>query len=168
MSPKLRTMLILIAVVLPLDQVSKYWVDRNVSPFAPIVVIDGFFNITHARNPGMALGLFQEVPVAAYVVLTIAALGMILSFFRRVPPTDLLSALALGLITSGALGNLVDRVLRGEVVDFLQFDLGLFVFPDFNVADSAIVVGVALLLLEVLASEAEEEGARRDGGSQAA
>ena len=75
---------------------------------------------------------------------------------RQVAPGDRLSASALGLIVSGALGNLIDRVARQEVVDFLQFDLGLFVFPDFNVADSAIVIGVGLLLLDVITSEAEE------------
>jgi signal peptidase II len=85
------------------------------------------------------------------------ALVMIGSFFRRIEPNDRLSAVSLGLIVSGALGNLIDRVARGgEVVDFLQFNLGLFVFPDFNVADSAIVIGVVLLLLDVVTHETED------------
>ena len=151
----MRTLLIVVACVLPLDYLTKLWVVHNVSPLEPIVVIDGFFRITHARNPGMALGLFQDVSVWVFIVLVCAALAMILSFFRQVPADDRLSATALGLITAGALGNLADRVVRHEVVDFLQFDLGLFIFPDFNVADSAIVIGVALLLLDVVASEAE-------------
>jgi signal peptidase II len=164
-TPKLRTLLLIVAVVLPLDQISKIWVSRHVSPMDPIVLIDGFFRITHARNPGMALGLFQDAPVVGFIALTLVALGLILSFFRRVPDSDVLSATALGLILAGALGNLIDRVLRGEVVDFLQFDLKLFVFPDFNFADSAIVIGVLLLLLEVVASEAgagEEAGKPQD------
>ena len=81
---------------------------------------------------------------------------MIASFFRSIEPHDRLSAVSLGLIISGALGNLIDRLARGgEVVDFLQFNLGLFVFPDFNVADMAISFGVALLLLDVVTQETE-------------
>jgi signal peptidase II len=163
MSPKLRTVLAILAVVVPLDQLTKWWVSENVSPYEPIAVIDGFFRITHARNPGGALGMFQDVPVYVFIVLTLVALWLVLSFYRRIPPGDLLSATALGLILSGALGNLIDRVRQGEVVDFLQFDLGLFVFPDFNVADSAIVIGVALLLIDVVALEAEH-GAREPSG----
>ena len=70
MTPKLRAVLIVMAVVLPLDQLTKGWVASNVSPFRPLVVIEGFFSITHARNPGMALGLFPEVPVLAFVAFT--------------------------------------------------------------------------------------------------
>ena len=156
MTPKLKALLTVMVVILPLDQLTKYWIATNVSPHAPIRVIEGFFSITHARNPGAALGLAQDVPVFVFIVLTCVALGLIGSFYRKVSPADSLSGTALGLILAGAIGNLVDRVLRGEVVDFLQFDLGLFIFPDFNVADSAIVIGVGLLLLDVVTSETEE------------
>jgi signal peptidase II len=163
MSPKLRTVLVILLVVLPLDQVTKWWVAENVSPFEPIVLVEGFFRITHARNPGGALGFFQGVPPIVFIGLTLVALWLVASFYRSIPKGDVLSATALGLILSGALGNLADRVRHGEVIDFLQFDLSLFVFPDFNVADSAIVVGVALLLLDVVALEAEH-GAREASG----
>ena len=156
MTPKLRTLLIIVAVLLPLDQATKVWVATQVSPADPIQLIPGFLAITHARNPGMALGLFQDVPVAIFVVLTLVALGLVLSFFRNVAPNDVRSAAALGLILAGALGNLLDRSFRGEVIDFIQFNLSLFVFPDFNVADSAIVIGVLLLLVDVVTSEAEQ------------
>ena len=72
---------------------------------------------------------------------------------KRIDPADKLSAVALGLIISGAFGNLFDRLVRHEVIDWAQFNLGLFIFPDFNVADSAIVIGVALLLLDVVTQE---------------
>ncbi len=155
MSPKLRILLAIVVIVFPLDQLTKLWIAANVSPFEPLVLIDGFLQLTHARNPGMALGLFQSVPVFVFIGLTLVALWLVVSFFRRIPAGDVLSATALGLILAGALGNLVDRALRGEVIDFIQFDLGLFIFPDFNVADSAIVIGVALLLVDVVALEAE-------------
>jgi signal peptidase II len=155
MTPKLRTLLASLIFVLPLDYLTKLWVSTNVSPYQPITIIEGFFQITHSRNPGMAFGLLQNVHVGFFIVLTLVALGLILSFYRSVDPNDRLAASSLGLILAGALGNLYDRIVQGKVVDFLHFDLGLFEFPDFNVADSAIVIGVGLLLLEVAASETE-------------
>jgi len=160
MTPKLRTLLSIIAVVVPLDQLTKSlvvaYVERG-SYWAPFAALDGFFRVTHARNPGAALGFAQGLPVWVFVVLAVVALVMIASFFRKLEATDRLSAVSLGLIISGALGNVIDRVARGgEVVDFLQFNLGLFIFPDFNVADAAISVGVALLLLDVVTQETEE------------
>ncbi|MEE8557430.1 MAG: signal peptidase II [Myxococcota bacterium] len=137
-------------LVLPLDQATKAWVEANVHPLHPLPVIEGFFQITHARNPGGALGLFQETPVVVFIVLTIFAIGLVTSFYRQVAADDRLSLVALGLILGGAFGNLTDRLMRGEVVDFLQFDLKLFIFPDFNVADSAIVIGVVLLLRDLV------------------
>ncbi|MEE8313221.1 MAG: signal peptidase II [Myxococcota bacterium] len=150
MTPKLRTLGIVICTVIPLDQLTKYWVATSVSPWEPISVIDGLFRITHSRNPGAAFGLAQNLPVWVFVGLTLVALWMILSFYRGLEADDHLQATSLGLILAGALGNLSDRLVRGEVVDFLQFDFGIFIFPDFNVADSAIVIGVGLLLLEAL------------------
>ena len=158
MSPKLRTLLILIAVIVPLDQLTKYLVVTNIehgSYAVPIAALDGFLRFTHSRNPGAALGLAQGVHVYFFVALTLVALGLIGSFFRRIEPNDRLSAVSLGLIVSGAMGNLLDRIIRGEVIDWAQFNLGLFIFPDFNVADSAIVIGVALLLLDVVTQETE-------------
>ncbi len=127
MTPKLRTLLALIAVIVPLDQITKSLVSAYIergSYWVPIEMLDGFFRVTHARNPGGALGLAQGLPVIVFVVLALVALVMIGSFFRRIEPGDRLSAVSLGLIVSGAVGNLIDRILRGgEVVDFLQFDL---------------------------------------------
>ena len=166
MTPKLRTLLALMAVISPLDQITKSLVSAYIergSYWAPIAALEGFFRVTHARNPGGALGLAQGVPVLVFIVLSLVALVMIGSFFRRIEPNDRLSAVSLGLIVSGALGNLIDRVARGgEVVDFLQFNLGLFVFPDFNVADSAIVIGVVLLLLDVVTHETEDGVTRQN------
>ena len=82
---------------------------------------------------------------------------MILSFYRGLAADDHRQAISLGLILAGALGNLIDRLTRGEVVDFLQFDFGIFIFPDFNVADSAIVIGVGLLLLEAFTQRTREK-----------
>lgn len=162
MSPKLRILLVLAPLVFGLDQLTKWWVMTNVSPFEPIVVIEGFFRITHAKNSGMALGLLQGTHWSVFVVLTALALGLIGYFYAHTPRDDKLSATALGLIVGGALGNFADRWRLEGVIDFLQFDLGLFIFPDFNVADSGIVIGVALLLLDAMVSEVEDSAHRRD------
>ena len=160
MTQKLRIILIVGLVVTPLDYLTKIWVETHVPVGGWINVIDGFFRLTHARNSGAALGILPELPWWVFVVLTSIALGLVVSFYRQIGADDRLSASALGLILAGAIGNLIDRVFRHEVVDFLQFDLGLFIFPDFNVADSAICVGVALLMLDFIASEGQgEDGA---------
>jgi len=159
MSPKLRTLVWLVALIVPLDQLTKYWVSSSIAHGGYIQVIDGFFKITHARNPGAALGIAQGAPIWVFIGLTLLALVMIASFFRKIAADDRLSAVALGLIVSGAIGNLIDRVLHQEVIDFLQFDLQLFIFPDFNVADSAIVIGVGLLLLDAVTQETERSAA---------
>jgi signal peptidase II len=161
MTAKLRTLLWLVAIVVPLDQLTKQWVAASIPEGGYVDVIDGFFRITHARNPGAALGLAQGAPIWVFIALTLVALVMIGSFFRKIPAHDRLSAFALGLIVSGAIGNLIDRVWHHEVIDFLQFDLQLFIFPDFNVADSAIVIGVGLLLLDVVTQETEQSVADR-------
>lgn len=157
MTPKLKRLILIATIIWVLDQASKAWVALNVSPYLPLELIRGFLSITHSRNPGIALGLFQGLPSLILVGLTLVALWLVVSFFRQIRDDDLLQATALGLILGGALGNLTDRALRGAVIDFIQFDLQLFIFPDFNVADSAIVIGVGLMILTVAASHEEEE-----------
>lgn len=160
MTPKLKVFLGAFAVALGLDQLTKEWVIRSLGFADRIPVVDGFFYLTHVRNPGAAFSLFAESPEPFrrifFVVATLVAIALIISFFRKLAPGDRLSALALGLVLGGAVGNLVDRLRHGEVVDFLHFRLWAgYSWPDFNLADSAIVVGVLLLVLELLASEGE-------------
>jgi signal peptidase II len=160
MTPKSKVFLVALAISLPLDQLSKLAVVRWLSFADKIPVIDGFFYLTHVRNPGSAFGLFASSPEPYrsifFIGVTAIAILMILSFYRRLAPGDRLSALALGLVLGGAAGNLVDRIRLGEVVDFLHFRLwSEYTWPDFNLADSFIVVGVALLVLELLAAEGE-------------
>lgn len=174
MTTKLRFLLISLLVALPADQLTKAWVAANVpvGSFADrITVIDGFFYITHARNPGAAFNLLVDWPwewrITLFISVAVIAVLVAISFFRILAPGDRLNAFALGLIMGGALGNLVDRVARGEVIDFLHFRLwGNRSWPDFNLADSFLVVGVAALTFELLASEAasraEPDGTEHD------
>ena len=160
MAPKYRVGAIAFVVCLILDQVSKWLIVSNLSYADRIPVIEGFFYLTHVRNPGAAFSLFADgdptVRLYFFVGVTCVAVLIIASFFRQIAPGDRLSALALGCILGGAIGNLIDRLRLGEVVDFLHFKLWAnYSWPDFNLADSFIVVGVGILILEMLASEGE-------------
>ena len=161
MTPKLRVGLFAFALSLLLDYFTKRLVVANLGFHDKIEVIEGFFYLTHVRNPGAAFGLFAQAPqqwrLVFFIGISLLALGIVVSFFRKLAPGDRLSALALGLISGGAVGNLIDRIRAPhEVIDFLHFKLWQgYSWPDFNLADSFIVSGVGLLVLELLASEGE-------------
>jgi signal peptidase II len=168
MTPKLRIALLAFTASLSLDVLTKYLVARHLVFSDKIEVVEGFFYLTHVRNPGAAFGLFATAPatwrLSFFIGISLLALGIVVSFFRKLAPGDRLSSLALGFIAGGALGNLIDRIFRHEVVDFLHFKLWQgYSWPDFNLADTFIVVGVGLLVLELLATEGESRaGAERD------
>jgi len=170
MSLKFRVALFAFAFSFLLDVGTKVAIDANLSYADRIPVIDGFFYLTHVRNTGAAFGLFSSAPkiprLAFFIGVSIVAVGIIISFYRKLSPGDRLASLALGLILGGAMGNLVDRIFRQEVVDFLHFRLWRgYSWPDFNVADMAIVIGVGLLVLELLATEGEQRAGDEHDGS---
>jgi signal peptidase II len=170
MTPKFRVATGAFLIVLVLDLATKIAIDANLSYADRIPVIPGFFYLTHVRNTGAAFGLFSDAPqlyrMVFFISVSLIAVGIIITFYRKLSPGDQLAALALGLILGGAIGNLIDRIFRQEVVDFLHFRLWRgYSWPDFNVADSAIVVGVGLLVLELLASEGEQRVSASDGDS---
>lgn len=142
--------LIQIAVILILDQVTKILVLNTIPHGTSRVVIPGFFNLTHVRNRGAIFGFFNRTGSSAvFVILTAAsllALGLVAYYFIRVSPKDRLLKVTLALILGGALGNQIDRVFRGFVVDFLELYAGSFHWPSFNVADSCISIGGVLLV----------------------
>ncbi len=170
MTPKFRVAVGASLIVFALDLASKIAIDTNLSYSDRIPVIPGFFYLTHVRNTGAAFGLFSDAPqvyrLTFFISVSLIAVMIITAFYRKLAPGDRLAALALGLILGGAVGNLVDRIFRQEVVDFLHFRLWRgYSWPDFNVADSAIVVGVGLLVVELLASEGEQRARASDDES---
>lgn len=154
MVPKyLRFGFIALGVVL-IDQVTKLLVLHHMPLHDSIPVIPGFFSLTHVHNPGGAFGFMarNSSPVTHWLFLLAAlfALVMILYFYHQTPGNRPFFGFALALIFGGAIGNLIDRLRFGEVVDFLDVYIGYLHWPTFNVADSAVTVGVIIFLLHVI------------------
>ena len=137
--------------IVVLDQITKALVMHTMHLHESIPVIAGFFNLTYIRNPGAAFGMFATTNSAFrlifFVGTSIFALGLLGTIFYRMHPADVCGQLSVSAIFGGAIGNLVDRLQYGEVVDFLDFYMGGYHWPAFNVADSAISVGVVSLLV---------------------
>ncbi len=157
----MRGLHLLIALaVFTLDQATKAVVEARIPLHDVRPVIPGLFQLTHVKNRGAAFGLFADSPSELKIVLLIAvsvlALGLVLVLLWRHQPGAWPGAwrtgVGLALILGGATGNLFDRLLHGSVVDFLDFYLRSYHWPAFNVADSAIVVGAGLLVLDMLLS----------------
>ncbi|MBI4458578.1 MAG: signal peptidase II [Acidobacteria bacterium] len=150
-----RTLYFLVAsAVLALDQITKAIVLAHLSEQTNLPVIPGFFQLVLVENRGMAFGLLADsssrLLFAFLVALSIAALCLVTFLLWKNPLAPGPAATALALILGGASGNLVDRITRGSVVDFLDFYIGSYHWHAFNIADSAIVIGAGFLLLDLL------------------
>ena len=147
-------LLVAICVVL-LDQASKEWVRGAFSLHESIPVLPGFFNLTYVRNTGAAWGMFSGQNVALSA-LALVMLAVLVVFRRKILPPGRVHRVALGLLCGGIAGNLFDRLRLDYVVDFLDFFVRNSHFPAFNVADSAICVGVGIYVLGTLLAKAPE------------
>jgi signal peptidase II len=140
--------------VFAVDRLSKWIIEQRVSAFDVHRVIPGFFDIVHSQNRGVAFGLMNDSPSAWRTLLLIvfasAAMLVVASMLWKVSRTDRMTAIGLALILGGAAGNLFDRIVWGQVTDFLEFYIGELHWPTFNVADSCVVIGSGLLLLDIL------------------
>jgi signal peptidase II len=140
--------------ILILDQVSKVIVAKMIPLNDAVTVIPGFFHISHVLNRGAAFSLFAEVrsPLAplGLLLFSVVVMTVITVILARAAKTLSRTNIGLSLILGGALGNFLDRLLMGSVVDFLAFQFGSYHWPDFNLADSAIMIGSGLLLLDVV------------------
>lgn len=164
MKRKYWILLGLTALILVLDQVTKYKVHWSFRLGETIPVIRGFFNFTYIRNTGAAFGILANADpsfrIPFFVIVPLIALGAIAYIFRKIPEGDLRLSTALSLVIGGAIGNLLDRLLLGYVIDFLDFHWRYrYHFPAFNVADMAICVGVGILMLDLLSQKPEPEAA---------
>jgi signal peptidase II len=150
LSGKWRNIGLWLAAIVLLDQSTKIIVQRTMALYQSIPIIDGLFNLTYVRNTGAAFGIFAgsaEIFRRPFLILvSILASGFIISLLRRLEDRQkgLLSALAF--VLGGAIGNLIDRIFYGEVIDFLDVYWRDYHWPAFNIADSFITVGVAIAL----------------------
>ena len=134
-----------------LDQLTKIWITAVFSLHQSLEVIPGLFSLTYLTNTGAAFGFLAGQPTAwrqaFFIVMVLAALGFITYMYRRLRDESGWYEVSLGLIAGGAIGNLIDRLRFGSVIDFLDFYIGSHHWPAFNVADSAITVGVTIFLI---------------------
>ncbi|MFP5240147.1 MAG: signal peptidase II [Acidobacteriota bacterium] len=143
----------LAAAVTLLDQATKYLVQKHIILFTGREVIPGFFNLVHTLNKGAAFGFLGDTggnwQTYFFLAATALAVVIIANLLTKAHPKDTLLVTALGLILGGALGNMVDRIRAGEVIDFLDFYIGSYHWPAFNVADIAITLGSLFLIFSL-------------------
>jgi len=137
------------------DQATKIAIDRSMRLFDSIPVVDGIFNLTYVRNKGAAFSFLSHASwrLPFFICVSIIAAIVILIAFRKLRDDQRLAQLSLAMIFSGAVGNLIDRIRLGEVIDFLDAYWRTHHWPAFNVADSLICVGVFLLAIDMLLEE---------------
>lgn len=159
MPSRYRLLLITTAVLLVLDQASKLYIDSRFALYQSLTVVENFFNITYVRNKGAAFGIFADsaVRIPFFITVSVVAAVGILCYLHRLREDQRLLHFSLALIFAGALGNLIDRIRLGEVIDFLDAHWYQYHWPAFNVADSAITVGVAMLLVDMWHEERKKK-----------
>jgi len=152
-------------VIVVLDQLTKLLVVRSMRLGQNIPIVPGFFDLTFVLNPGAAFSLFATLPEwirnPFFILISVGAAVLIIAYRSRYLRENRLASVSLALILGGAIGNLIDRLRYGVVVDFLDAHISQYHWPIFNVADSAISVGVTLLLIEMLLEwRREKRGSR--------
>jgi signal peptidase II len=160
LSAKWKMVLGWVVTILVVDQLTKMIVDRTISLHESIPIIDGLFNLTYVRNTGAAFGIFagshEAFRLPFLILVSVLALGFVVVMLKRLRDEETGLITALSLIIGGAIGNLVDRVLYGEVIDFLDFYWSNYHWPAFNVADSCITVGVLITLYYLIKAKGED------------
>ena len=149
------------ALVIAADQATKWYIRQHMGVYESIPVIDSIFHITYARNTGAAFSMLADAPAALrvpfFMVMTVVALAALVYFLRQVQEDQRVLQFALAGILGGAVGNFIDRILIGSVTDFLDVHWHEWTFPTFNVADSFITIGMAVLLLHSLLESTPDE-----------
>lgn len=139
-----------ILILLAADQLTKAIVAQKITFLNSKSIIPGFFNLTHIRNRGAIFGFFsQSESQFLYIILTLASLAafaFVVFYFFKTPPSERLMIISLSLILAGALGNMIDRIFRGYVIDFMDFHIKKWHWPSFNIADASITVGAVFII----------------------
>jgi signal peptidase II len=165
--PNYLILVIVSLLSLAMDQMTKVYIDRVMDLHQSIPVIPNLFSITYVRNKGAAFGFLANTSfrIPFFIFITVVAVFVILFAYRKLRADQKLAMVSLSMILSGALGNLIDRVRNGEVIDFLDVYWKSYHWPAFNIADSAICVGVFLLAIDMLREERRQKMAQEDSPS---
>ena len=147
----LRFYLLALSIII-LDQWTKWIVVTKMDVYDRIPIIENFFSITSHRNKGAAWGILQGQMTFFYIITVVVIIGIVFYMQKYARENNFL-AVALSLLLGGAIGNFIDRLFRKEVVDFLDFIIFTYDFPIFNVADSALTIGVIFVLIITLLEE---------------
>lgn len=155
MPKRFQLLLLIAAPVIFFDQLSKFYIDRSFRLYESVTVLRDFFHITYLRNQGAAFGILSSSPLRLpfFIGVALIAAAGLLYYLYRLEERQRLLQLSLSLIFAGALGNLIDRIRLGEVIDFIDVHWYQYHWPAFNVADSAICVGVGLMLIDLWREE---------------
>jgi len=150
--------------VIVLDQITKAVITEKLFMYGSYKVIDGFFSLVYVMNPGAAFGFLAGAPeifrYLFFISVTVLAILLIIYYILKSKSQDMLMVISLTLIFGGAVGNLIDRIRFGAVVDFLDFYIGAWHWPAFNAADSAISIGAALMIWEMLVNRKKTSSSR--------
>lgn len=139
-------------IVIAIDQLTKWIIVKQMDLYEQIQVIENFFYITSHRNKGAAWGILQNQMLFFYIITVIVVIGVIY-YMEKYAKGNILLSISLSFILGGAIGNFIDRLFRQEVVDFLDFIIFGYDYPIFNVADSALVIGVVLVFISTIMDE---------------
>lgn len=164
---------LLFVISFGLDQGTKIWARQSLKPRGyngAITVVNGYFDLRYSENPGSAFGMFRGMPAARYFLFGVGVicLGIVGAWLYKLPGRTPWMGAKLGMLAGGAVGNVVDRLLYGKVTDFIVWKVttkgGVHEWPTFNIADAALVIGVALLILDWPRDPAMLEEAERQPG----
>jgi signal peptidase II len=151
---KYKKLAVIAGLVVVFDQITKLIISNNMHLYQSITVVPGLFNITHIHNPGGAFGFMAgqspAIRTLLFLVVSVFAVGFIFYFYANTPRTHPWLASGLALIFGGAIGNLIDRARMGKVIDFLDVYIRQLHWPAFNIADSAITVGMGIFIFHLM------------------
>lgn len=159
MPSRFRLLILTSLIVLVLDQATKLYVHARFALYESVSVLDNFFHFTYVRNKGAAFSILSDhsLRIPFFITVSIVAALGILWYLSKLSDQQKLLCLALSLIFGGAVGNLIDRIRLGEVIDFIDVHWYNLHWPAFNIADSAICVGVGLMMLDMWREERKEK-----------
>lgn len=148
-------------IIVAVDQITKALILKSMPLYHSVTVIPGFFNLIHIQNPGGAFGFLANqssgLRTIVFLFISSLAVGLVFWFYKTTPKTHPWLATAFAMIFGGAIGNLIDRIRFGKVIDFLDFYLGDLHWHAFNIADSAISIGIAVFIFHLLFKKLPEQ-----------